>query len=231
MLCRKAEMLPIECIVRGYLTGSAWKEYRRDGHHARHDAARRPARVDRSCPSRSSPRRPRPTVGDHDENISFDAAVDLVGTELAERARDVCARALPPGRRVGRRAGHHHRRHQVRARADGRRRAAVLADEVLTPDSSRFWPADQLGARHDTPRRSTSSRCATSSTTSTGTSARRPRRCPPTSSRPPPPATSRPTSASPAARFADWPGVGLSVVRRTERVRVREASRARRSSP
>ena len=67
MLCREAEMLPIECIVRGYITGSAWKEYQADGHHARRGAARGPAGVRRSCPSRCSPRRPRPTIGDHDD--------------------------------------------------------------------------------------------------------------------------------------------------------------------
>ena len=133
---------PIECIVRGYLTGSAWKEYRAHGHHARHRAARR------ACSSR--PQLPEPvftpsTKADgrrpRREHLASSAAVDLIGAELAERARDVVARALPPGRRSGRAE-----RGIIIADTkfelglvDGE---LVLCDEVLTPDSSRFWPAD-----------------------------------------------------------------------------------------
>ena len=88
MLCHKAEMLPIECIVRGYLTGSAWKEYRTSG--TMHgtvlpagllESAQLPEPV--FTPSTKA------EVGDHDENISFAAAVDLVGAEVAHAARDV----------------------------------------------------------------------------------------------------------------------------------------------
>ncbi len=89
MLVRKAEMLPIECIVRGYITGSAWKEYQRDGHHARRAAARRSARGVDSSRSRCSPRPPRPRTGPRREHLASRQAVDLVGAELAERARDL----------------------------------------------------------------------------------------------------------------------------------------------
>ena len=88
MLCRRAEMVPVECIVRGYLTGSAWKEYRAEG--TMHG-------VPLPSGMRESDRLPEPVftpstkaeVGDHDENISFERAVDLVGKEMAEALRDV----------------------------------------------------------------------------------------------------------------------------------------------
>jgi phosphoribosylaminoimidazole-succinocarboxamide synthase len=88
MLCRRAEMLPVECIVRGYITGSAWKEYKKGG--TMHgmplpagllESARLPEPV--FTPSTKA------AVGNHDENISFAAAVALVGSELAGRLRDV----------------------------------------------------------------------------------------------------------------------------------------------
>ena len=108
MLCHKAEMLPIECIVRGYLTGSAWKEYRTSGTmHGTElpagllESAQLPEPV--FTPSTKA------EVGDHDENISFAAAVDLVGIEVARRGAGRQPRALPPGRRVGGRAGDPHR--------------------------------------------------------------------------------------------------------------------------
>ena len=204
MLCRKAEMLPIECIVRGYLTGSAWKEYRTSGTMHGQALPAGPAGERRSSRSRCSRRRPRATC--HDENISFDAgrrprrrgarrrgpatsrsSCTARGAELAARARD------------------HHRRHQVRARPRRRRAGAVRrgADPRLQPRSGRPTSGSPASRR----RASTSSRCATTSRRSTGTRTRRRRRCPPRSSPPPAPATSRPTSASPAARFADWPGV------------------------
>ncbi len=140
MLCREAEMLPIECIVRGYITGSAWKEYRTAG--TMHGAAL-PAGLLESAqlpepvftPSTKAP------DGDHDLNISFDEAVDLIGRELAERARDVSLELYTRG------AAWASERGIIIADTkfelgliDGE---LVVADEVLTPDSSRFWPADQ----------------------------------------------------------------------------------------
>jgi phosphoribosylaminoimidazole-succinocarboxamide synthase len=141
MLVRKAEMLPVECIVRGYLSGSAWKEYRATG--TMH-GQRLPEGL------RESDRLPEPVftpstkaaIGDHDENISFDAAVELLGADLAEQAR---ATSLELYRRGAARAAE---RGIVIADTkfelglvDGQ---LVVADEVLTPDSSRFWPADQV---------------------------------------------------------------------------------------
>jgi phosphoribosylaminoimidazole-succinocarboxamide synthase len=138
MLCRKAEMLPIECIVRGYLSGSAWKEYRTSG--TMHGQA---------LPSglRESDELPEPvftpsTKSDvHDENISFDRAAELVGEDLATRARDVALELYRRGATIARERGIIIADTKFElGLIDGE---LVLCDEVMTPDSSRFWPADQ----------------------------------------------------------------------------------------
>ncbi len=140
MLCRKAEMLPIECIVRGYITGSAWKEYRSSGtmHGARlpeglQESDRLPEPV--FTPSTKA------EVGDHDENVSFERAVELVGADLAERARDVSLELYRRGAAWAAERGIIIADTKFElGLVDGE---LVLADEVLTPDSSRFWPADR----------------------------------------------------------------------------------------
>jgi phosphoribosylaminoimidazole-succinocarboxamide synthase len=139
MLVRKAEMLPLECIVRGYLVGSGWAEYEKAGTlhgtslpKGLKQAARLPEPL--FTPSTKA------TEG-HDENISYDDAVDLVGKETAEQAREICVEAY-------RRAAHAAEQHGIIVAdtkfelgfIDGK---LSLCDEVLTPDSSRFWPADQ----------------------------------------------------------------------------------------
>ena len=140
MLCRRAEMLPVECIVRGYITGSAWKEYR--NHGTMHGAAlpeglqesdRLPAAV--FTPSTKA------EVGDHDENISFERAVELIGEDLAVRARDLSLALYARGAELAAERGIIIADTKFEmGLVDGE---LVLADEVLTPDSSRFWPADE----------------------------------------------------------------------------------------
>jgi phosphoribosylaminoimidazole-succinocarboxamide synthase len=138
MLCREAEMLPIECIVRGYITGSAWKEYRSDG--TMHGAAM-PAGLLESSQLPEPVFTPSTKADEgHDENIGFDDAVNLIGREMAERARDVSLQLYTQG------AAYAAERGIIIADTkfelglvDGE---LVVADEVLTPDSSRFWPAD-----------------------------------------------------------------------------------------
>ncbi|MCB0958912.1 MAG: phosphoribosylaminoimidazolesuccinocarboxamide synthase, partial [Acidimicrobiales bacterium] len=96
MLTRKAEMLPVECIVRGYITGSAWKEYQREG--TMHGTALPEGLLEsQQLPEPVFTPSTKAEVGDHDENISFEAAVDLVGAELAERLRDVSLRIYAEG--------------------------------------------------------------------------------------------------------------------------------------
>jgi len=141
MRVRRLEMYPIECVVRGYLSGSGWREYRESG-----------AVCGIELPSglRESDRLPEPIftpatkaeIGDHDENIDFERAAEIVGDralmeELRQVSIDLYARA----------AEHAAERGIILADTKfelGRHPGAeiVLADEVLTPDSSRFWPAD-----------------------------------------------------------------------------------------
>ena len=137
MLVRRAEMLDIECIVRGYLAGSAYKEYQRQGtvHGMPMPAGLLHAQA---LPEPIFTPSTKATEG-HDENISMDQAVDLVGREAATAAAELCLTAY-------RRAAERAREQGIvicdtkfeLGYIDGR---LSLCDEVLTPDSSRFWPA------------------------------------------------------------------------------------------
>jgi phosphoribosylaminoimidazole-succinocarboxamide synthase len=138
MLTTKAQMLPVECIVRGYVTGSAWKEYRATG--TMH-GTRLPADL------QESERLPEPVFTPstkaergHDENISFSAAAGLLGEALAAKVRTVSLELYRQGADWARERGI--------IIADTKFEMGlvagdlVLCDEVLTPDSSRFWPTD-----------------------------------------------------------------------------------------
>jgi phosphoribosylaminoimidazole-succinocarboxamide synthase len=138
MVVRRAEMLPVECIVRGYLSGSAWAEYRKtQTMHGQplpaglKQSARLPEPV--FTPSTKA------TVG-HDENISFEQAVELAGRDLAEEARRISLTAYEQAAALAAERGI--------IIADTKFELGVIdgelciCDEVLTPDSSRFWPAD-----------------------------------------------------------------------------------------
>jgi phosphoribosylaminoimidazole-succinocarboxamide synthase len=147
MLVRTATMLPLECIVRGYLVGSGWAEYERSGtlHGTPLPAGLQQAQ---RLPEPMFTPSTKATEG-HDENISFDAAVALVGKETAEEARDICVEAY---RRAAAAAEGHgiivaDTKFELGV-IDGR---IALCDEVLTPDSSRFWPADQWRAGTNPP--------------------------------------------------------------------------------
>ena len=140
LLVRRAEMLPIECIVRGYLTGSAWKEYRTEG--TMHGAPL-PAGLLESAALPEPVFTPSTKADEgHDVNISFEDAVDLVGAEAAGTARDIC---LELYRRAAARAADvgfilADTKFEL-GYVDG---VLALCDEVCTPDSSRLWPADQV---------------------------------------------------------------------------------------
>ncbi len=136
MLIRKAEMLPIECIVRGYLSGSAWKEYRSTG--TMHGSPL-PGGLEESS------RLPEPVftpstkaATGHDENISFEDAAKLVGAEEAARAREISLEAYERGaaRAIERGIIIADTKFEL-GFIDGE---LAICDEVLTPDSSRFWP-------------------------------------------------------------------------------------------
>ena len=138
MVCRRAEMLPVECIVRGYLTGSAWKEYVASG--TMHGETLPPGLLEAA-------QLPEPTFTPstkadegHDMNISFGAACDLVGTAVMEEARRVSIELYSRGAAWAAARGILIADTKFElGTIDGR---LVLADEVLTPDSSRFWLAE-----------------------------------------------------------------------------------------
>lgn len=138
MLVTRAEMVPIECVVRGYISGSAWKEYRERGSVC---GIPLPAglRESQRLPEALFTPAIKATSG-HDENISFEEMVKRAGPELSEQLREVSVRIYTAAAEYAAKRGI--------LIADtkfefGRTAAGlVLADEVLTPDSSRFWPAD-----------------------------------------------------------------------------------------
>jgi phosphoribosylaminoimidazole-succinocarboxamide synthase len=139
MLVRKTDPIPIECVARGYLSGSGWKEYQK---------TRAVCGVALPDGLRDSDKLPQPIFtpatkaeSGHDENISEDRAAELIGRDLTSRLRDLTLAIY--GRGVAHAAGHGIIIADTKfefGQADGE---LVLIDEVLTPDSSRFWPADQ----------------------------------------------------------------------------------------
>ncbi len=140
MLCHRAEMLPVECIVRGYLSGSAWKEYKATG--TMH-GTKLPSGLQESdeLPEPVFTPSTKAEIGLHDENITFDAAVELVGAEIAERARSISLELYRRGAEWAAARGIIIADTKFELGfVDG---DLVVCDEVLTPDSSRFWPADE----------------------------------------------------------------------------------------
>jgi phosphoribosylaminoimidazole-succinocarboxamide synthase len=138
--CRRLEMLPLECVVRGYLTGSGWKDYRATGTVCGHVLAKG---------LRDSDKLPEPiftpatkALEGHDENIDRDRAAELVG---ADRLAEVERVAIELYRFAAEHAAERgillaDTKFELGLDPDGR---VVLADEAFTPDSSRFWPADE----------------------------------------------------------------------------------------
>ena len=156
MMCKKLTMLPIECIVRGYITGSGWESYQKNGTvcgiqlpEGLQECAQLPEPI--YTPSTKA------EIGDHDENISFEQSVEVLekafpgkGQEYAEKIRD-CTIAL-------------YKKCAEYARTRGiiiadtkfefgldEKGNVVLGDEMLTPDSSRFWPAEGYAPGHGQP--------------------------------------------------------------------------------
>ena len=141
LVVERLEMVPIEAVARGYLTGSGWAEYLQSGAvtgielpSGLHDGSRLPTPI--FTPARKAP------LGEHDENISFAQMCELVGEDLAVRVRDATLSIYGRAERLARERGIilADTKFEFGLRADG---TLVLADEVLTPDSSRFWDADE----------------------------------------------------------------------------------------
>ena len=139
MLVRRAEIFPVECIVRGYISGSAWKEYKATG---KVSGISLPAGLKESdaFPEPIFTPSTKATSG-HDENISFDQMCDTIGVENASHLRDLALRVYKKAANYARQRGIiiADTKFEFGRTAQG----ITLADEVLTPDSSRFWPADK----------------------------------------------------------------------------------------
>ena len=139
MLVRKAEVVPIECVVRGYLAGSGWKEYRKSGTVCGLKVAPGLAECQQLPEPIFTPSTK--AVSGHDENIPFTRMCEVLGTETASQLRDLTLR-------IYKKAATHARQRGIII-ADTKfefgqtSNGITLADEVLTPDSSRFWPADK----------------------------------------------------------------------------------------
>src|SRR5579863_5215993 len=139
MLVRRADMFPVECVVRGYISGSAWKEYKASG---KVSGISLPAGLKESeaFPEPIFTPSTKATTG-HDENISFDQMCEIVGVEAASHLRDLTLRVYKAAAAYARQRGIiiADTKFEFGRTAQG----ITLADEVLTPDSSRFWPADK----------------------------------------------------------------------------------------
>ncbi|QCB92615.1 phosphoribosylaminoimidazolesuccinocarboxamide synthase [Cellulomonas shaoxiangyii] len=142
MVCRRLEMFPVECVARGYLTGSGLAEYQGNGEvtgiplpAGLVDGSRLPEPV--FTPATKA------AVGEHDENVRFSAVVDLVGPETAETLRDLTLAVYARAEEVARGRGVILADTKLEFGTDPATGAVTLGDEVLTPDSSRFWPADE----------------------------------------------------------------------------------------
>ena len=141
VICERLTMFPVECVARGYLTGSGLLDYRATGEVC---GIALPGGLD------DGSRLPEPLftpatkaeLGDHDENVSYDAVVREVGAESAAELRELTLRVYGRAEEIARERGIilADTKLEFGSRADG---TTVLADEVLTPDSSRFWPADR----------------------------------------------------------------------------------------
>jgi phosphoribosylaminoimidazole-succinocarboxamide synthase len=144
MIVQRAEMFPVECVVRGYISGSAWKEYKATG---------KVCGIELPEGLRESEAFPEPiftpatkAVSGHDENISFARMCEILGSETCSTLRELTLRIYKKAAAYARQRGIiiADTKFEFGRTAKG----ITLADEVLTPDSSRFWPADKYAAGH-----------------------------------------------------------------------------------
>jgi phosphoribosylaminoimidazole-succinocarboxamide synthase len=140
MLVKKAKPLPVECIVRGYISGSFWKEYQKNstvsGFHLP-DGLQESEKLPRVLFTPST----KAELGAHDENISLDQMAKILGGALSEKIADVCVRLYQKAADFAETKGIIIADTKFELGWDGEE--LILIDEVLTPDSSRFWPVDQ----------------------------------------------------------------------------------------
>ena len=144
MLVKKTKPLPVECVVRGYISGSGWKSYKKDG---------TVCGIQLPKGLKESEQLPEPIFtpstkaeqGEHDENISYETVVDMIGKERAEQVKSLSLKIYEEGRNFADEKGIiiADTKFEFGTLDNGE---LILIDEVLTPDSSRFWPKDQYQA-------------------------------------------------------------------------------------
>ncbi|QEO27920.1 phosphoribosylaminoimidazolesuccinocarboxamide synthase [Xanthomonas translucens pv. undulosa] len=141
VVTKKLKPVPVEAIARGYLIGSGWKDYQRTGKVSGIELPDGLHQAEKLAEPIFTPST-KAAVGDHDENIDFDAMVKTVGAELAERVRDATLRIYRFAADFAAERGIllADTKFEFGTDADGR---LYIMDEMLTPDSSRYWPADQ----------------------------------------------------------------------------------------
>jgi phosphoribosylaminoimidazole-succinocarboxamide synthase len=141
LIVRKLRPLPVEAIVRGYLIGSGWKDYQKTGAVC---GIALPAglRMADQLPEAIYTPSTKAEIGEHDQNISFDETIGLLGPELAAQVRDTALRVYTESAAYARERGIIIADTKFEFGLDDAGRLHLI-DEVLTPDSSRFWPADQ----------------------------------------------------------------------------------------
>ena len=148
MLVKEAKPLPVECIVRGYIAGSGWKDYLRTGSvcgielpEGMLESQQLPDAI--FTPSTKA------DVGSHDENISFEQVRKLLGKDVAEKARDISIRLYKIAADYARQRGVIIADTKFELGISGGE--LILIDEILTPDSSRFWPAEEYSPGRSQP--------------------------------------------------------------------------------
>jgi phosphoribosylaminoimidazole-succinocarboxamide synthase len=150
MICRRLEMFPVECVARGYLTGSGLAEYRESGEvtglplpAGLVDGSRLPEPI--FTPATKA------EEGEHDENVTFEEVARRIGEDAAARLRELTIAVYSRAEEIARDRGVILADTKLEFGVDPATGATVLGDEVLTPDSSRFWPADEWEPGHAQP--------------------------------------------------------------------------------
>ncbi|WDP88260.1 MAG: phosphoribosylaminoimidazolesuccinocarboxamide synthase [Desulfobacter sp.] len=139
MMVKKAEPMAVECIVRGYISGSGWKSYQNEGHVCNIRLPKGLKESDRLETPLYTPST-KAEIGDHDINISFEETVNIIGKENAEKLRDLSLEIYNRGAKLALEKGIIIADTKFEfGMLDGE---IILIDEIMTPDSSRFWPLD-----------------------------------------------------------------------------------------
>jgi phosphoribosylaminoimidazole-succinocarboxamide synthase len=148
MLCRRTQVFPIECVIRGYLSGSAWKEYKSNGTLAGESLPKGLRESDRLDPPLFSPATK--AESGHDENITIGRVIETLGAEVARELERLSRLVYTRGRSIAAERGIIIADTKFEFGRD-HTGTITLIDEVLTPDSSRFWPAERYEPGHGQP--------------------------------------------------------------------------------